>query len=102
MRFALLLLILLANAVFAYENNYYDENFLGENNTYCAPKESFFTKIKNNFIGQPTGYTPQIEPSPYINTFGPSYMRGFYGRNSWADHNIYSPTVTGIGAHILD
>ena len=91
-----------SNIVLSNENTYYNDNYFQENQTYCAPKESFITKSKNSLFGQPTGYTPQIEPSPYLNSFGPSYMRGFYGRNGWADHNIYSPTVTGLGAHILD
>ena len=98
----LIVLYLISTQVFAYDDTYYNDNYYDKGNSYCAPKETVFTKIKNSFIGQPTGYTPQIEPSPYVNSYGPSYMRGFYGRNSWADHNVYSPTVTGMGAHILD
>ena len=97
----LLVIFTISIQVSANESSYYNEYYEKEN-TYCAPKETLLTKFKNAFIGVPTGYTPQIEPSPYINSFGPSYMRGFYGRNSWADHNIYSPTVTGLGAHMLD
>ena len=99
--FITLCVLFLSNSVSAYESGYYNDNYYENNQTYCAPKEGLLKKIKNSIVGQPTGYTPQIEQSEFINTFGPSYMRGFYGRNSWADHNIYSPTVTGLGARIL-
>jgi len=71
---------------------------------YCSPSNnSILSKLKNTFIGQPMGYTPPvIEPSPYLNTYGPSYMRGYYGTNGWRSHNSYNPIYTGAGVHILD
>ncbi len=77
-------------------NNYYTGNY------YCQPKNTIINKVKNALIGYPTGYTPQIEPSPYLNTYGPSYMRGFYGNNGWNSHNIYNPVYSGAGVHILN
>ena len=73
-----------------------------ENGTgYCGTM-SLKDRLINSFIGQPTGYTPQIYPSPYINSYGPSYMRGTYGTNGWGYHNIVRPVMTGAGIHILD
>ena len=71
---------------------------------YCSPSNSgILSKLKNTLIGQPMGYTPPIiEPSPYLNTYGPSYMRGYYGTNGWRSHNSYNPIQTGAGVHILD
>lgn len=70
--------------------------------TYCSPKKGIMQKIKDTFIGYPIGYTPQIEPSPYINTYGPSYMQGFYGSNGWRNHNIYEPSYAATRLHIAD
>lgn len=70
--------------------------------TYCSPKKGILQKIKDTFIGYPVGYTPQIEPSPYINTYGPSYMQGFYGSNGWRDHNFYNPSYAASRLHIAD
>ncbi len=67
---------------------------------YCG-NMSIKDRLINTFIGQPTGYTPQIYPSPYINTFGPSYMQGTYGDNGWRYHNMVRPVMTRTGIHIL-
>ena len=71
---------------------------------YCSPSnDGILSKLRNTFIGQPMGYTPPVtEPSPYLNTYGPSYMRGYYGTNGWNSHNSYNPIQTGAGVHILD
>lgn len=82
-----------------YQNSYY---WTKGNDRYCAPAKNFMQKLKEAFIGVPVGYTPQIEPSPYINTYGPSYMQGYYGSNGWRDHNIYSPSYAAAKMHILD
>ncbi|MBR1424421.1 hypothetical protein IJ579_02535 [bacterium] len=74
------------------------ENY--ENGT--AYNNSLKNRLINTFIGQPTGYTPPVYPSPYINTYGPSYMQGTYGNNGWGYHNIVRPVMTGAGIHILD
>lgn len=87
--------------------NYRDDYNAGEryyagNNYYGANKyNTLRNRLRNNLIGQPTGFTPSIT-SPYVNTFGPSYYRGYYGNNGWRYHNTYRPTMTGAGIHILD
>lgn len=82
------------------ENDYYNGSYSSSNSYY--PRTSIKNKIMNNLIGQPTGITPSILSSPYINRFGPSYNRGYYGTNGWGYHNSYQPTMTGAGIHILD
>lgn len=85
--------------------DYPDETYWEENReTYCSPqKQGVLTKLRNAFIGQPTGYTTPVPmSSPYINSYGPSYMRGYYGTNGWRDHNVYNPVYSGAGIHILD
>lgn len=82
------------------ENDYYNGSYSSSNSYY--PRTSIKNKIMNNLIGQPTGMTPSILSSPYINRFGPSYNRGYYGTNGWGYHNSYRPTMTGAGIHILD
>lgn len=82
------------------ENDYYNGSYSSSNSYY--PRTSIKNKIMNNLIGQPTGMTPSILSSPYINRFGPSYNRGYYGTNGWGYHNSYQPTMTGAGIHILD
>lgn len=71
-------------------------------NTYYGDNLSLKNRLINSFIGQPTGLTPPVYPSPYINTFGPSYMRGAYGSNGWRYHNMVRPVMTRAGVHILD
>ena len=84
-------------SVFAYSenysvNNFEQENWVGNGNSYCSEKQGFWNKVKSAFVGQPTGYTPQITPSPYLNPYyGPSYNQGFYTGNRWNDHNVYYP-----------
>jgi len=75
-------------------NNYYDDK------SYCSPQNGFLSRLKRAFIGEPTGYTPQIEPSAYLNHYGPSYNQGFYTPNVWNDHNIYNPIYSGTRAGI--
>ena len=76
-----------------YSNNYGEENWVENGNTYCSEKKGLWNKLKSAFVGQPTGYTPQIPPSPYLNPYyGPSYQQGFYTGNRWNDHNAYYPS----------
>ena len=86
--------------------DYTTDRYWAQNGTtYCSPTDnnSFLSKLRNTFVGQPMGYTPQVvEPSPYLNTYGPSYMRGYYGTNGWNSHNSYNPIYSGAGIHILD
>lgn len=84
-------------SVFAYtqtysSSDYGEENWVENGNTYCSEKKGFLNKLKSAFIGEPTGYSPQITPSPYLNNYyGPSYQQGFYTGNRWNDHNVYYP-----------
>ena len=87
------------------DSHYYNngEYYTDNEEYYCAPKtNNFWSKIKESFVGLPTGYTPSIAPSPYINNFGPSYMQGFYGSNGWNNHNVYNPVYSGAGIRILN
>lgn len=77
-------------------------------NSYYNARDNYFgnmslkDRVINSLIGQPTGYTPQIYPSPYLNDrIAPSYMQGYYGNNSLKYHNIIRPVSTGAGVHIL-
>lgn len=81
--------------------DYSSNNYYAQNNTYY-PQNTIRNRLINTFVGQPTGFTPSITNSSYINRFGPSYNRGFYGTNGWGYHNSYHPTMTGAGIHILD
>lgn len=101
----------IANNSSYYNNNsgqYYEDKYSGGyypyNTSYCSPSdEGILSKIKKAFLGVPTGYTPPVSlPSPYLNSYGPSYMQGFYGNNGWNSHNIYSPFVDSARIRILD
>ena len=74
-----------------YKNADYEE-YIESSETYCTPKQTLKDKLKNVFIGQPTGFTPQIAPAPYSTSYGPSYMQGFYSGTRWNDHNSFNPT----------
>lgn len=81
--------------------DYSSNNYYAQNNAYY-PQNTMRNRLINTFVGQPTGFTPSITNSSYINRFGPSYNRGYYGTNGWGYHNSYHPTMTGAGIHILD
>ncbi len=90
------------NVLANYRGNDYDNGYYSQNQSAYYPQSSIKNRLRNNIIGQPTGLTPSILNSPYINKFGPSYNRGFYGTNGWGYQNVYRPTMTGAGVHILD
>ena len=85
--------------------NYYQRmnnilaNYSSQHSNYQC--NSLKSKLLNSLIGQPTGYSPQIN-SEYINSYGQSYTRGFYGTNGWRNHNIYTPSAAGASINILD
>lgn len=90
------------NALANYRGNDYDNGYYSANQSNYYPQTTIKNRLMNSLIGQPTGMTPSILTSPYINKFGPSYNRGYYGNNGWGYHNVYRPTMTGAGIHILD
>ena len=98
--FALNIKVFASDTIYNYDSTYSEEY----ENSFCAPdKESLLSKLKNVFIGRPSGFTPPvIEPSPYINTYGPSYMRGYYGTNGWNSHNSFNPVYSGSRINILN
>lgn len=81
--------------------DYSSNNYYAQNNSYY-PQNTIRNRLINTFVGQPTGYTPSITNSSYLNRFGPSFNRGYYGTNGWGYHNSYHPTMTRAGIHILD
>ena len=102
--FSLLSLSASSQSYYNVQNFYPDDEYnMNDEDSYCAPNnKSIWAKIKDSFLGQPTGYTPPILPSQYINNFGPSYMQGFYGSSGWNNHNIYNPIYSGAGVNILN
>ncbi len=85
-----------ANAYYYDTDNYETYESIEKGDTYCNPKKTFVNRIKSAFAGQMTGFTPQIQPSPYLTpSYGPSYMQGYYSGNQWNSHNIYSPSFAG-------
>ncbi len=97
--FLAVLLLLISISIVHAENfkpTYDNAEVSQENSEQQIPKKlSLVERIKKYFIGEPTGFTPEIYDCPYLNTMGPSYMRGFYGSNGWNNHNIYHPYVRG-------
>lgn len=89
------------NILANYRGEEYSNAYYNKNSSYY-PQTSLKNKIRNTLVGQPTGYTPSLLDSPYLNRFGPSFNRGYYGTNGWGYHNVYQPTMTGAGIHILD
>lgn len=83
-----------------YDSGYYN-SYSRTGNNYYQPS-TIKNRLMNSIIGQPTGYTPALTNSPYLNRFGPSYSRGYYGSNGWGYHNSFRPTMTGAGIQILD
>ena len=89
------------NVLANYRGDYMGSSYFAGNENYATP--SLKNRIINRFVGQPTGFTPALSNSNFMNTtFGPSYNRGYYGSNGWGYHNSFNPTMTGAGIHILD
>ena len=83
-------------------SNYYHRNYYNARNNYYRPRNTIRNRVMDTLVGRPTGFTPSITNSPYLNRFGPSYSRGYYGNNGWGYHNSFRPTMTGAGIHILN
>lgn len=79
-----------------YRDDYYNRNYL----TQYANNSTPSARIRNRFVGQPTGFTPPIMNMP----FGPSFS-GFnqsFSSNRGYGYNNYIPANTGMGVHILN
>ena len=83
------------NALESYRDDYYNRNYLTQyaNNTPSS-------RIRNRFVGQPTGLTPPIMNLP----FGPSFsgINQSFSSNRGYGYNNYIPANTGMGVHILN
>ncbi len=90
------------NVLANYRGNYYHRNYYNARNNYYRPRNTIRNRVMDTLVGRPTGFTPSITNSPYLNRFGPSYSRGYYGNNGWGYHNSFRPTMTGAGIHILN
>ena len=64
-----------------------------EEENYEKKKIGLKERFQKFFIGEPTGFTPELYDCPYLNQIGPSYQRGFYGGNGWNNHNIFTPSM---------
>ena len=83
------------------DDDYSRQGYYNYGNSAYNTSNGIKNRLINTFVGQPTGFSPEITNSPYINRFGPSYNRGYYGTNGWGYHNSYNPTFGGAGIHIL-
>lgn len=79
--------------------NYYNSRRPRYNNYYNP--NSFKDRMYNNFVGRPTGFTPNIG-LPFLNSSGPTYSNSYSGNTGWGYTNSYRPTMTGAGIHILN
>ncbi|MBD5403048.1 hypothetical protein HDR58_09705 [bacterium] len=90
------------NVLANYRTDYRTNNYYNAHSNNYYRQNNVRNRMLNSLIGQPTGYTPAITNSSYLNGFGPSINRGYYGTNGWGYHNSYRPTYSGAGIHILD
>ena len=89
------------NILANYRGEDYPQRYYNNSAYNTSSSNRIKNRLINTFVGQPTGFSPEITNSPYINRFGPSYNRGYYGTNGWGYHNSYNPTFGGAGIHIL-
>ena len=62
-------------------------------------------RIRNRFIGQPTGFTPSFMDMPFGSGFGNNFGTGFnqsFGTNNSFGFINSIPAMTGAGVKILD
>ena len=88
------------NNILSNYKKYYDynKNYLSGYYDNSTPAN----RIKNRFIGQPTGYTPQIINTTYgYNPYYPGYSRNFTTNRGYRYNNSL-PVTTGAGIRILD
>lgn len=81
-----------------YRDDYYNRNYL----TQFANPQSFGRRIRNQFIGQPTGFTPPIINTPFASNGimpGINYA-GSHNRSYRYGNHI--PANMGAGITILD
>ena len=81
-----------------YRDDYYNRNTL----TQFANSSNFGGRIRNRFIGQPTGFTPQIIQTPFSSgSFIPGINYGQASNRSYKYGN-FVPANMGAGITILD
>lgn len=82
-----------------YRDDYSANNY--SSYTYNRPVQ----KLRNRFVGQPTGFTPSIIDMPFGsgfgNGFGPGYSQGFTSNTGYGFLNTI-PAMAGAGIRILD
>jgi hypothetical protein len=78
------------NALEAYRDDYYNKNYLTQYYTNSTPS----ARIRNRFIGYPTGFSPQV--------FMPYGINGNYATNRGYGYNNFLPANIGTGVHILN
>lgn len=78
-------------------NDYNNRNYLADYYNNTTPGQ----RIMNRFMGQPTGFTPQIMNTPYGTGYRPGYSSSYYGNRGYGYNNSI-PAMTGAGIRILD
>ncbi|MBQ8459131.1 hypothetical protein IJ541_03395 [bacterium] len=86
------------NNILANYRNDYNRNYLNDYYGARTPAQ----RILNRFIGQPTGFTPQIINSPFdYGGYGAGINRMNYTNRGYNYNNVL-PASMGAGIHILD
>jgi hypothetical protein len=81
------------NILANYKDDFNNKNYLSEYYSTNTPTQ----RIRNRFIGQPTGFTPPIMPYP---AYAPQYNRGYTTTRGYG--YPIPQTVTRAGVRILD
>jgi hypothetical protein len=81
------------NILANYKDDFNNKNYLSEYYSTSTPSQ----RIRNRFIGQPTGFTPPIVPYP---AYSPQYNRGYTSTRGYG--YPITPAITRAGVRILD
>jgi len=80
-----------------YRDDYYNRNYLTQYYNNSTPA----ARLRNRFIGQPTGFTPSIINTPFGTSSFPGINQSYYGNRGWG-YNNYIPANMGAGIRILN
>jgi len=80
-----------------YRDDYYNRNYLSQYYNTSTPA----ARIRNRFIGQPTGFTPPIFNNMPSGTDFSSINQSSSSNRGYG-YNNYVPANTGMGIHILN